>query len=356
MLLSVALPTSLVATALGVGWALSAAPWRGPVRPHFDGRRFQNALPVLRDVRAVLREGWKGTPWPRRIDDPAQLPPPAQPPNSGLRVTWIGHATALVQAPGLTLLTDPVWSVAAGPTGRLGPRRVRPAGIPLEALPPIDVVLLSHNHYDHLDVPTLRALAVRHQPRIYTPLGNAAFLARAGVPGARDLDWWETANDPSGAAITATEVRHFSGRGLFDRDRTLWCGFHVRAPGGDVYFAGDTGFGPHFAETRRRLGAPRLALLPIGAYLPRAIMQPVHLDPDEAVEAHLALGAASSVAIHWGSFRLTAEGVDDPPRRLAVALGRAGIDPGAFRVLEHGEGWELGAAGAPERTEHRAVE
>ena len=347
-MLSLGVPLVFTLGALGVGWAVSSPAWRGPETTNFRSGKFRNTVPVKREPAAIWREGWARGAWPARgAGVAAAAPPPRAVQGDTMRVTWIGHATALVQVAGMNLLTDPVWSPAAGPLGQLGPRRFVPAGLPIDALPRIDAVLVSHNHYDHLDVPTLRRLHARDAPRIYTPLGNAAFLARAGVPGAVELDWWQSAEHTRGFHIEATEVRHFSGRGLFDRDKSLWCGFTVHTPVGRVYFAGDTGYGAHFAETARRSGAPRLALLPVGAYLPRSIMQPVHMDPTEAVQAHRDLGAGASLGIHWGSFRLTAEAWDDPPRRLAAARAQAGVPDETFRVLDHGAGWDIPREPAP---------
>lgn len=341
MSLLLGLPVSLAGLVAGVGYALSVPGHAGAPSAHFDGRRFRNALPHDRRVGDVLREGWSRPAWPARRSDPPAPPPPPRIQGGTLRATFVNHATVLVQVGGLNILTDPVWSDACGPLGRLGPRRVRDPGVRLEDLPPIDIVLLSHNHYDHLDVPTLRALHERFRPRLYTGLGNGAFLERCGVPGAVELDWWQSAEHAPGVRVTATEVRHFSGRGLFDRDRTLWCGFHVETPDGALYFSGDTGFGPHFAETARRLPAPRLALLPIGAYLPRAIMRPVHTDPVEAVVAFRDLGAAHAIGIHFGTFPLATDAFDAPPRVLAEALGEAGIAGDRFRALGNAESWEV---------------
>lgn len=339
-----ALPLAFVATAASVGWALSSPPYRGAVRPHFDGRVFRNALPTERRLSAIAREGWARGAWPARHVAPHAPAPPASVSGDALRATWVSHATVLVQVDGLNLLTDPVWSEAAGPGGRIGPRRVRNAGVRLEDLPRIDLVLLSHNHYDHLDAPTLRRLWQRDRPRVYTPLGNAALLRRIGVTDVVELDWWQEAAHDAHTRVTATEVRHFSGRGLFDRDRTLWAGFAVHTRAGMIYFAGDTGYGPHFAETRRRVGDPRLALIPIGAYLPRAIMAPVHMNPDEATRAHRDLNAHRSLGIHWGSFRLTAEAHDAPLHDLAAALATHGVAPAHFRALEHGGAWDIDPA------------
>lgn len=317
-----------------VGRVVSTPGHAGPPLPHFDGRKFHNLEPTRRAPGEVLRAilSWRRGAWTL---PPA--PPVAPLPErviEGVRVTLIGHATLLVQMDGLNLLTDPVWSVAAGPRGWMGPRRRRPAAYPLAALPPIDAVLLSHNHYDHLDVPTLVALHRRHRCPVVTPLGNGRHLARFGIP-AVELDWWGT-HALGALGITCVPAQHFSGRGLFDRDHSLWGGFVVEGPSGRVYFAGDTGWGGHFAEIGRRCGPPDLALLPIGAYRPRPIMRPVHTDPEEAVRAHVALGARRSIPIHYGTFALGADGPDEALLALAAAREAHGVPEADFAPLAHG--------------------
>jgi L-ascorbate metabolism protein UlaG (beta-lactamase superfamily) len=281
----------------------------------------------------------KPGPWRPYADAPPGPPPPAR--VDGLRATFVNHATVLVQIDGLNVLTDPVWSDRTSPIGWAGPRRARPPGIRFEDLPPIDVVLVSHNHYDHLDVDTLRRLQAAHRPRVLTGLGNAPTLQGAGIADPVELDWGQGADLSPRVRATFVEQRHFSGRGLGDHDATLWGGFVVEGPGGPVYFAGDTGYGPHFAEHRARYGAPRLALLPIGAYLPRWFMSPVHMCPDEAVRAHLDLGAEASLAIHWGTFPLADDGQDEPLEALREALAAADVPGERFRALGFGEGWDL---------------
>lgn len=263
-------------------------------------------------------------------------------------VTFIGHSTFLLRfaTPGggvLSVLTDPQFSERASPLRWVGPRRVRAPGVALDALPGVDAVLLSHDHYDHMDLPSLRALHARWAPLVVTTLGNARHLARAGVPGAVELGWWDS-HAVGPARVTATPARHFSGRGLFDRFRTLWAGFMVEVPGdgdegtaGRLFFAGDSGAGRHWAMIRERLGPPGVALLPIGAYRPREIMAPVHVDPAEAVAARAGLGAARAVGMHWGTFQLTDEGVEDPVRALEVARAATGLAQEDFDVLAFGE-------------------
>nr|WP_321984754.1 MBL fold metallo-hydrolase [uncultured Lichenicoccus sp.] len=291
---------------------------------------------------AILRGRMRrsGSPWPDWIEDP---PPSGDPleavPQGQASVTFIGHSCFLIRLPGLTMLTDPMFSHRASPVGWAGPARVRAPGRRLDELPPIDLVLQSHNHYDHLDLPSLRALYRRWAPRVITPLGNAALIHKAGRFRVEELDWWQTweSDHPVPVRVTAVPARHFSARTLRDTGRALWSGFMLDCAGVRILFAGDTGDGTHWPLIRERLGAPDLALLPIGAYEPRSIMRSVHMNPAEAVGAHRQLGARQSIGMHFGTFRLTDEAVDAPQRALADECPRQGVDPAAFVTLGFGE-------------------
>jgi L-ascorbate metabolism protein UlaG (beta-lactamase superfamily) len=258
------------------------------------------------------------------------------PPLDGLRLTWLGHASWLVQGAGASVLVDPV----LGPSIPGFIRRNAGPGLSVEQLPRIDSSLVTHNHYDHLDLPTLLRLRDEHRPRFVVPLGNGALLASRGIDAAAELDWWQGFNIDEGVRVVCVPARHFSGRGLRDRDRTLWCGYVVEGPSGAVYFAGDTAAGPHFAEVRERFGRVRLAL-PIGAFLPRWFMSPVHVSPEEAVEAHETLGAHASVAIHFGTFPLGDDGETEAVEDLRRALAEREVSPEEFRVLDFGERFDV---------------
>jgi L-ascorbate metabolism protein UlaG (beta-lactamase superfamily) len=260
-----------------------------------------------------------------------------------MRVTFVNHSTVLVQMDGINVLTDPIWSKRCSPVSFAGPRRAVPPGLLFEQLPPIDVVLISHNHYDHMDLPTLRRLADERRPRIFVPLGNKGTLYRRGVNGAEELDWWQSARVRDGVHVHAVPAQHFSGRGLFDRDRALWAGFVVTGPAGAMYFAGDTGFAPHFGQIRERFGPPRLALLPIGAFRPEWFMSRVHMSPDDALRAHEILGTETSLGIHFGTFRLTDDGQDEPAERIAALLRTGEQPPPRFWVLGVGESRDVPA-------------
>jgi L-ascorbate metabolism protein UlaG (beta-lactamase superfamily) len=255
-------------------------------------------------------------------------------------VTFIGHATFLIQTAAGNVLTDPMYSQRAGPLNVFGPRRVRHPAVRFEDLPAISTVLLSHNHYDHCDRRTLRRLAKRDDPLVVTPLGNGPLVKASGVRRVEELDWWDDAKR-SALPVTLTPAQHFSARGPLDRNRSLWGGFLLVVDGARILFAGDTAYGSFFTDIRRRLGPLDLALLPIGAYEPRWFMQAVHMNPAEAVQAHLDLGAPESVGMHFGTFQLTTEGIDDPLRALESACREKHVPPSRFRTLSFGESLRL---------------
>jgi len=314
-----------------------------PVSDHFDGQRFFNpGAAQARGPGAILR--WQLTRdrarWPARIDNPPFPPPDEMVAPGHVSLTFIGHSTFLIRLNGpqgvISILTDPIFSERCFPVQWMGPRRVRAPGLALEALPKIDVMLVSHNHYDHMDLPSLRTLHRRFRPLLLTTLGNARPLADAGISGAIELDWWDTA--PAGPVqVTATPARHFAARGLRDRNQTLWAGFMLGTPEGQLLFAGDSGAGPQWAAIRDRLGPPGVALLPIGAYLPRSVMQPVHMDPAEAVQARADLAACRAVGMHFGTFQLTDEAVDAPVKALQRSRAATGLSIEDFDVLGFGE-------------------
>ncbi|MBN1282934.1 MAG: MBL fold metallo-hydrolase [Proteobacteria bacterium] len=320
--------------------------YRGPVTDHFDGRSFHNlpATPGLGFAR-FLRWSWtrKPGPWLERLDAEPGPPPPKSVEGGRLRVTFVGHSTLLIQTEGLNILTDPVWSERIGPASWIGIRRRRTPGIRFEELPRIDIVLVSHNHYDHMDMPTLARLAREHSPRFFTGLGNAATLKAAGIGGASEMDWWDEAEISPGVKLAYVPARHFSSRSLCDRNRALWGGFVIAAPAGPIYFAADTGWGRHLANIRDRYGPPRLAALPIGAFLPAWFMQPMHLSPGQAIEAHRLLGSRVSIPIHYGTFRLGDDGQFEAIERLANALVSTPDLIRDFWMPDHGEGRDVPA-------------
>jgi L-ascorbate metabolism protein UlaG (beta-lactamase superfamily) len=320
---------------------LSAPSYRGPTSDHFDGRRFRNARENARGFLDFLR--WMRTreavPWRAWTEGTRFPPPPAR--VEDLRVTFVNHATALLQTAGANIVTDPVWSERVSPVSWAGPRRHRPVGVAFEDLPRIDLVAVSHNHYDHLDLATLSRLAGRDHPVFVTGLGNRALLEARGVDRAVELDWWQSREVSEGLTVTCVPVQHFSGRGLGDRNRTLWCGFVFSTAAGDLFFAGDTGYSDLFRRIGDRFPALRLALLPIGAYRPEWFMGPVHASPAEALQIHRDLGARTSVAIHFGTFRLTDEGQEEPAEEIGRLLAREPEPKPRFWVMENGEGRDV---------------
>jgi L-ascorbate metabolism protein UlaG (beta-lactamase superfamily) len=300
---------------------------------HFDGKRFYNPdAPQALGLRGVLR--WKLSSRPEV--SPGFIPDvhPSAPPRrmeGGLRATLVNHSTVLLQQRDANMLTDPIWSERASPLSWIGPRRRRKPGVSWKDLPPIDVVLLSHNHYDHLDLPTLRRLAARGDSTFVVPARAGRLLRSQKIGPVHELDWGESL-PLAGFTIHSVPALHFSSRGISDRNTTLWCGYVIESRERTVYFAGDTGFGPHFARIREKFGSPNLALLPIGAYEPRWFMSPVHMAPDEAVRAHEILAAKTSIAIHHGTFQLADDGIDTARRQLLVCAPE-----GSFLVLENGQ-------------------
>ncbi len=321
---------------------------RQPARPPRKGAvkrdgRFLNpdgsrAGPTTAEVWRLMRERSQGTPWPRWVQDPA-FPPPEAPPEGHVAITFLGHASFLLRFHGgPTLLTDPIWSERCSPFRFAGPQRVRAPGLAFDALPPIDAVLLSHNHYDHCDIPTLQRLRDRFSPTIITGLEVGRLLARHGLKNVVELDWWQDVPLPGGALATYLPARHVGARTLWDRGRVLWGGFSVRpASGGRVYFTGDSAWGGHFDEIGHFAGPFDVALIPIGAYEPRWFMRQVHMNPEESVRAFQALRTRQAIAMHFGTFRLTREAIDEPAQALGEALAAAGIPAEDFVVPGCGE-------------------
>jgi L-ascorbate metabolism protein UlaG (beta-lactamase superfamily) len=249
----------------------------------------------------------------------------------------VNHATFLIQIPGGNILTDPVWSERASPFRWIGPKRVRKPGVKLDDLPKIDLILISHNHYDHLDIDTLETLNKRFAPRVLVAAGDKQLVKNTGLTDVRELDWWDDVQISSQLQVTFTPTQHFSSRGLFDRQHSLWGSYMIKNLGRLIYFGGDAGYSSHFSEIKRRLGSPDIALLGIGAYEPRWFMKPMHMNPAEAVKAHENIGSKQSIAMHNRTFRMSAEAIDQPQKDLKVALLKAGIPESKFVTLSEGE-------------------
>ncbi|MFW2543762.1 MBL fold metallo-hydrolase [Primorskyibacter sp. 2E107] len=315
----------------------------GPESDHFDGVRFFNPDgSAPRGFADLMRWqfGEARAAWPETV--PVETVTPAARVDD-LTVTMIGHATMLIQVAGLNVLTDPVWSRRVSPVSFAGPKRVSAPGVRFEALPKIDVVLLSHNHYDHLDLETLRRLKAGHDPLVITPLGNDALLAGTGLR-VTVMDWGQSA-EAAHLGVHCLPSHHWSARGMGDRSMALWAAFMLTGPAGAVHFIGDTGFdrGRPYAGLSERFGPVRAALLPIGAYEPRWFMRDQHQNPDEAVQGFKISGARHAVGHHWGTIQLTNEAREAPLRALQAALGTHGVAPERFRALEPGEAWAIPA-------------
>ena len=320
--------------------------YSGPPSDHFNGEHFYNPPNGQPRVGAGLFQ-WLANrqpgPWRKWVDAAPGPIPPERVDNGAIRATFVGHSTVLLQFEGINVLLDPIWSKRASPVSFAGPKRHRPPGIRFEHLPKIHLVLQSHDHYDHFDVPTLRRIARQWKPNFAVPLGVAPRLVSKGIAAdsqIAELDWWQPAQFSDSIRITAVPARHFSGRGLRDRNRTLWAGYVIESPSGTILFAGDTAYGPHFGEIAARFPKIRLALIPIGAYRPQWFMGPVHISPSDAVRAHKEVGAATSIAIHFGTFHLADDGEDEPVTELQRALDQE-KERLRFWTLDPGEGRDI---------------
>ena len=267
--------------------------------------------------------------------------PPDQIGKGELRATFMNHSTFFIQMDGINILTDPIWSDRASPVSFSGPKRMHPPGIRFEDLPQIDIVLVSHNHYDHLDLATLKQLSEKHTPKIYTPLGTKTLLEKQGFSQVVELDWWQQIPIADSLQLTCVPAQHFSGRGMFDSYKTLWTGFVIDSAAGAVYFAGDTGFGPHFQQIADRFSKIRLALLPIGAFRPEWFMSFAHLSPADALKAHAVLGAKTSIAMHFGTFPMADDSQHEPAEALQALIRNADMQQTEFLVPGFGQARDL---------------
>ena len=356
--------------AMCVAGMAAANPYYDPSKPHHtpDGFRNHYAGTVTKGFSDLLRWQWES--WREGLPKPAQTPTPQVPPDlpriqsyvrtapdsiagqsgSPPAITWLGHASLLVQAGGLNVLTDPIFSERASPVQLFGPKRVVAPGVPLESLPPVDVVIISHNHYDHLDRASIvalhqKALAEGGRTLFLVPLGLKPWFEALDIDSVVELDWWQQ-HSVRGVDFVLTPVQHWSARGVADRSTTLWGGWAVLARDLHWYFGGDTGYSKDFADTRLRLanrqtealgGGFDVALLPIGAYAPRWFMREQHVNPYEAVQMHLDLGAKQSIGMHWGTFALTDEPLDQPPQDLVLARRALKVPEDRFSVMAVGE-------------------
>jgi L-ascorbate metabolism protein UlaG (beta-lactamase superfamily) len=323
--------------------------YNGPVSDHFDGQRFfdPDGVPP-KSLREVLR--WQfgrdrqRQAWPKWAPSPHADNPPARVDGDKVRLSFVGHVTWLIQTSGLNILVDPVWSMRASPFPWAGPKRSNDPGMAFDALPKVDVVLVSHGHYDHLDLATLSKLTAKFSPRVITPLGNDVTMRAAdSAIKAEAFDWKDRVELGNGLAVTLVPTRHWSARSLFDRNKTLWASFVLETPAGKLYIVCDSGYGDgmHFRRVAEAHGPLRLAILPIGAYEPREFMRDQHMNPSDAVKALADCGAQQALAHHHGTFQLTDEAIDAPVIALGEALDEAKVPREKFAVLKPGQVVEI---------------
>lgn len=339
----------------GINYYVSAKGYSGSVTDHFDGKKFynlvspdwsnknqsiENVLPkssMFSFFYKKLFSSWGQKDLPNGTTTPKEkiLGP-------DIVVTYVNHSTMLIQTEGLNILTDPVWSKRISPFSFFGPSRHMQPGIDFNDLPHIDIVLLSHNHYDHMDLATLKKIYKRDNPVIYTGLGNKKYLEDRDISNIFEMDWGDKKVYSDSISIEAVPAQHFSGRSLTDRNNTLWLGFVIRAPKGDIYFAGDTGYGPFIDRIKKAYpNGFRLAFLPIGAYEPRGFMKEVHMNPDDAINMYKDLGVQNAIAIHFGTFDLALEGQNDPADRIKSLLGDDNNKGVNFNVLWNGQSMDI---------------
>ena len=324
----------------------TAHEYSGLPSDHFDGSHFFNPEPGDHTFWDMLKWMWemKTVSWPDWVEDPKQPPPPGRTPPGTLRATFVNHATVLIQMDGLNILTDPIWSPRAGPISWVGPRRVRAPGVAMEELPKIDYILISHDHYDHLDLSTLETIVERDHPMVLAGLGVMALLPDRWAPNVQELDWWRTHKSAAaGTVFTFVPARHSSGRWPFMENLTLWGGFVIESPSGEqVFYAGDTGYGAFLESIRDQFKRVRLAILPLGNYEKRWFMKNQHMNADDAVQAHLLLRAQQSIGVHFSTFAEHPEQtIDAHEHDLAAALDKYMVPPSQFWILGFGEGRDV---------------
>ncbi len=335
--------SSVFIIAFGINTYTSAPVYNGAVSKHFDGSKFSNLLKSDKSPWDIITffSGFMfyKQSWPGWVENDPNVVGDVVARSEALRVTFINHSSFLIQVDNLNILTDPVYSDRVSPFPWAGPKRVRLPGVAFEELPLIDVVIISHNHYDHLDIEALKKLYQRQQasePLILAGFGNGGLFSEEGLTRYKDLDWGQSI-EQGGVRFNFVESRHRSGRGISDQMKTLWGSFVMQTSMGPIYFAGDTGYGPHFSDAYEQFGEFYLSLLPIGAYEPRWFMKDIHLNPEEAVKAHIDLHSSNSLSMHFGTFQLTHEGINKPVKDLATALREYEMNSDEFRVLGFGE-------------------
>jgi L-ascorbate metabolism protein UlaG (beta-lactamase superfamily) len=362
LLMGFAISIGMLILGLFIADQLLAAPhFKEGTSNHFDGKKFVNPHDGHSHHYGDVLKWWlggndKGV-W-RKLDasEVTVGTPPSISAGSGrAAVTFINHASFLIQLDGYNLLTDPIWSDRASPYTWIGPKRMRPPGIRFEDLPAIDAVLLSHNHYDHLDEATVLRLWEEHRPQFITPLGVSQYLHSLGIEDTIDLDWWQQQHLHPSLNVHAVPAQHFSGRGLFDRNKTLWCGYVLESDllAGNLYYAGDTGYGPFFKDVHEQFGPIDTAIIPIGAFKPRWFMESIHVSPEQAIQIHFDVQARTSIGMHFGTFPLADDGMEEPVHELKRTRRELGLTSDDFRILAEGQSYSLPMA--TQRNEARSM-
>lgn len=344
----------IVSATFLVDYIISGPVYSGPKTDHFNGSTFKNLNNVkARGLNDVARWAFTGDPgeWEELSENEVAFDKPPESTEDEIAITFVNHATFLIQMGGLNILTDPIWSKRASPFSWIGPKRMRPPGVRFNDLPEIHAVLISHNHYDHLDLPTVQRLHQAFDPVFITPLGVSKFLENHGITNTRQLDWWQQSELSDRIDVSSVPAQHFSGRGLTDRDKTLWSGYVIESEYGNIYFAGDTGYDGFFEEIGQRFYPIKTALIPIGAYRPRWFMKPIHVNPDEAVKIHKEIKAGKSIGIHFGTFPLGDDGMYEAVEDLQKAKKKYGIPSPDFITLEQGETTFIGSIAQVEYSE-----
>lgn len=317
-----------------------SSPYKGPKSDNFNGEVFYYKKPLNKSFSDLIK--WKITgeakKWPDYQDYPTSKIEKSRNSRRELSATFINHSTLLIQIDGINILTDPIYSDRTSPVSFAGPKRVRNPGVKFEDLPKIDIVLISHNHYDHLDIKTLKRISDRDQALIVAGLGNDYLLKRKGIQNIKTVDWYQPFEE-RGIEIQFLPCQHWSARGVFDRNHSLWGSYSIKGEKHSIYFAGDTGYGEFFKEIGDKEGPFDLALIPIGAYEPRWFMKEQHINPEEAVQAHIDLKSKFSIGIHFGTFQLTDEGIDDPLKALNEAKTKYFVDN--FIAPEFGRSYSI---------------
>ncbi len=329
-------------SALLIGYSISEPGYTGEKSAHFNGKQFINQsgkqAKGFGDLIKWMRQREK-KPWTKNMDIEYAPAPEANPNPDTVKITFVNHSTFLIQYKGVNIITDPIWSKRTSPFQWAGPERMRPPGIRFEDLPKIDLVIISHNHYDHLDANTMKDLLKVHNPKVIAPLGVSAYIKSLGFENTEDLDWW-TVSDFKNLKITCVPAQHFSGRGMFDRDATLWAGYVIQSDEKTIYFAGDTGYDEKlFREIGEKFDSMDVSMIPIGAYKPKWFMSPIHVSPEEGLLIHKDVRSKKSIGMHFGTFPLADDSQKDPINDLKLGLNESGIDENSFIIPEEGKGY-----------------